>query len=61
MLEPLSARVDALGWHCQVNMPGEAIVAAQDVFLRLRGRLVFDHLAHCPQPEGVASEARRSA
>ncbi len=56
MLEPLSRRVDALGWHCQVNMPGEAIVAAAETFLRVRGKLVFDHLAHCPQPGGVASD-----
>lgn len=55
MLEPLSARVNALGWHCQVNMPGDKIVAAADTFLRVPGRLVFDHLAHCPQPEGVDS------
>lgn len=55
MLEPLSQRVDALGWHCQINMPGEQIVAAADTLLRIRGKLVFDHLAHCPQPEGVES------
>lgn len=56
MLEPLSQRVDALGWHCQVNMPGDKIVAAADTFLRIRGKLVFDHLAHCPQPAGVESD-----
>jgi predicted TIM-barrel fold metal-dependent hydrolase len=53
MLEPLSKRVDAMGWHCQVNMPGAKIVAAGDTFLRVKGRLVFDHLAHCPQTGGV--------
>ncbi len=56
MLEPLSQRVDALGWHCQINMPGDKIVEAADAFQRIRGKLVFDHLAHCPQPEGVESE-----
>src|SRR3954449_1614481 len=56
MLEPLSKRVDALGWHCQINMPGDKIVAAADTFLRVPGKLVFDHLAHCPQPAGVESE-----
>jgi D-galactarolactone isomerase len=55
MLEPLSQRVDALGWHCQINMPGAKIVEAADTLLRIRGKLVFDHLAHCPQPEGVQS------
>src|SRR4051794_29019035 len=37
-------------------MPGDKIVAAGDTFLRVRGRLVFDHLAHCPQPAGVDSD-----
>ncbi len=55
MLEPLSRRVDPLGWHCQINMPGEQIVAAQDVFLSVSGKLVFDHLAHVPEPAGVNS------
>lgn len=56
MLEPLSQRVDALGWHCQINMPGDKIAAASDTFLKIRGKLVFDHLAHCPQPAGVQSD-----
>jgi D-galactarolactone isomerase len=55
MLEPLSRRVDAMGWHCQINMPGAQILAAQEVFLRIPGKLVFDHLAHVPEPEGVNS------
>ena len=55
MLEPLSKRVDALGWHCQVNMPGPKILEAQEAFLKVKGKLVFDHLAHVPQPEGTAS------
>ncbi len=55
MLEPLSRRVDAMGWHCQINMPGPQILAAQEVFLRIPGKLVFDHLAHVPEPEGVNS------
>jgi len=56
MLEPLSKRVDEMGWHCQVNMPGAKIVEAGDTFLKVRGKLVFDHLAHCPQTQGVDGE-----
>ena len=56
MLLPLSQRVDALGWHCQINMPGDKIVEAADTFQRVPGKLVFDHLAHCPQPQGVDSD-----
>lgn len=55
MVIPLSERVRELGWHCQVNMPGPDIVAAQDVFLRVRANLVFDHLAHVPEPAGLDS------
>ena len=31
MIEPLSKRVNALGWHVQINMSGEQIVAAEDL------------------------------
>ena len=48
--------MDALGWHCQINMPGDKIVAAADTFLRIRGKLVFDHLAHCPEPGAVEGD-----
>jgi predicted TIM-barrel fold metal-dependent hydrolase len=56
MLEPLSKRVAAMGWHCQVHMLGAKILEAADTFLKIKGRLVFDHLARCPEPEGAASE-----
>jgi predicted TIM-barrel fold metal-dependent hydrolase len=55
MLEPLSRRVGPMGWHCQINMPGTQILAAQDLFMRIPGKLVFDHLAHVPEPDGVNS------
>jgi predicted TIM-barrel fold metal-dependent hydrolase len=56
MLEPLSQRVDAMGWHCQVHMAGAKIVDAADTFMRVKGRLVFDHLGHCNQTGGVDGE-----
>jgi D-galactarolactone isomerase len=34
--------------HCQINAPANQIRAAQEIFLRLPGGLVFDHLAHAP-------------
>ena len=55
MVAPLSERVSKLGWHCRINMNGPDIVAAQEVFLSIPGTLVFDHLAHVPEPDGVAS------
>jgi len=56
MVEPLSQRVSAMGWHCQVNMPGDKIVATAETWMKVKGTLVFDHLAHCPEPQGVQSE-----
>jgi predicted TIM-barrel fold metal-dependent hydrolase len=53
MLEPLSKRVDDLGWHVQIHMLGDAIVENADLFQRLPSPIVFDHMARIPQPAGV--------
>ena len=53
MLEPLSKRVDALGWHVQIHALGDQILQIQDLLQRLPSRIVFDHLARIPQPAGV--------
>jgi len=53
MLEPLSRRVHALGWHCQVHMLGDQIAEAATVFERLPSRIVFDHLGRIPMDRGV--------
>ena len=34
---------------------GAKILELQELFLRVNARLVFDHLAHVPEPEGVSS------
>ena len=52
MIEPLAKRIEPMGWHCQINAPAEQILAAQEIFLRVPGRLVFDHLAHAPDVNG---------
>jgi D-galactarolactone isomerase len=54
MIEPLSKRVSALGWHVQINMTAEQIVAAEDLWNRLPSAIVFDHMGHVPQPAGVS-------
>jgi D-galactarolactone isomerase len=53
MIEPLSKRVNALGWHVQINMTADQIVAAQDLWNRLPSVIVFDHMGHVPQPAGL--------
>jgi D-galactarolactone isomerase len=50
MIEPLSKRVSALGWHVQINMDADQIAAAEDLWMRLPSAIVFDHMGHIPQP-----------
>jgi len=54
MIEPLSKRVNALGWHVQINMTADEIVAAEDLWNRLASPIVFDHMGHVPEPAGVS-------
>jgi D-galactarolactone isomerase len=54
MVEPMAKRVAALGWHLQMNMGGEQIVAMADILRRLPTPLVFDHLGIPPLPAGIA-------
>jgi len=53
MIESLSKRVDALGWHVQRNVPADQIVAAEGLWNRLPSVMVFDHMGHVPQPVGL--------
>jgi predicted TIM-barrel fold metal-dependent hydrolase len=53
MLEPLSKRVNELGWHIQINAPATKIAEIMPILETVPSRIVFDHLAHIPQPDGV--------
>src|ERR1700729_2578640 len=53
MLEPLSKRVNDLGWHVQIHMLGGQIVETADLLQRLPSPIVFDHMARVPEPAGV--------
>jgi predicted TIM-barrel fold metal-dependent hydrolase len=55
MLEPLSKRVNDLGWHVQIHMRGDQIAQIEDLLMRLPSPLVFDHVARVPQPGGIES------
>ena len=54
MIEPLSKRVNALGWHVQINMGPDQIVANEALWSRLPTPIVFDHMGHVPQPAGLS-------
>jgi predicted TIM-barrel fold metal-dependent hydrolase len=53
MIEPLSKRVAAFGWHVQIFMEADQIASAEALWNRFPTTLVFDHLGHLPQPAGV--------
>jgi predicted TIM-barrel fold metal-dependent hydrolase len=53
MIEPLSKRVNELGWHIQINASAAKIAEIMPILEKLPSPIVFDHLAHIPEPEGV--------
>jgi D-galactarolactone isomerase len=54
MLEPLSKRVNDLGWHIQINAPAAKIMEIMPILeTKVASPIVFDHLAHIPEPDGV--------
>ena len=57
MIEPLSKRIADLGWHVQLNMEAEQIVANADMLRRLPSQIVFDHLGKLPPEEGTRHPA----
>ena len=57
VIEALSKRADALGWHVQFNVDAEQIVAIEALLNRLPSQIVFDHMGHMPQPAGIEHPA----
>ncbi len=57
MIEPLSKRVHALGWHVQIHMRGDQIVEYAELFPRLPSPIVFDHLGRLAPAAGVNDPA----
>ena len=57
MIEPLSKRVNALGWHIQIAMDADQIVAAGDLWNRVPSVIVFDHMGYIPEPIGMKHPA----
>jgi predicted TIM-barrel fold metal-dependent hydrolase len=57
MIEPLAKRMADIGWHVQIHMRGDQIVANADLLRRLPSTVVIDHMGRVPLPEGVAHPA----
>lgn len=61
MLAPLAARIAPLGWHIELVVQGVKLPALEKNLSALPCALVLDHIAHIPQPEGLDSEAMKTA
>jgi D-galactarolactone isomerase len=57
MVEPLSKRVAALGWHLQFNLDGSQITERADLLRRLPSQLVFDHMGRPTLPAGIEDQS----
>ena len=54
MIEPLAKRMADFGWHVQIHMRGDQIVANADSLCgRLPRPIVFDHMGRLPLPAGI--------
>ncbi|HEY6356509.1 MAG TPA: amidohydrolase family protein [Burkholderiaceae bacterium] len=51
MVKPLAAGVARLGWHVQVNASAVYLLEQRATWADLPCPVVFDHLAHVPQPD----------
>lgn len=49
MLEPLSRRINDLGWHIQINAPAAKIMEVMPIIQKAASPIVFDHLARLPE------------
>jgi D-galactarolactone isomerase len=57
MVEPLSKRIAPLGWHVQLHVPPDVLVAHADMVRRLPSVIVIDHMGRLPQPAGIKHPA----
>lgn len=57
MIAPLARRIADLGWHVQLNVTPETLIAMEETLLALPTPIVLDHLARIPQPQGTSHPA----
>ncbi len=55
MIDPLAKRIMPMGWHVQIQADGLEILAHKEILNRVSCQIVFDHLGHVPEPDGVKS------
>src|SRR5689334_13576207 len=57
MLEPLSKRVNDLGWHVQIHMLADQIFEHKELLQRLSAPIVLDHLGRIPASSSITHPA----
>ena len=57
MIEPLARRISDFGWHVQIHMSADQIVAHAALLERLPCPVVIDHMARLPPALGVKHPA----
>jgi D-galactarolactone isomerase len=57
MVKPLANRIAPMGWHVQVNAPAAYLLEARSTWYDLPCLVVFDHLAHIPEPNALQHPA----
>lgn len=53
MVAPLTRRIEPLGWHVEVNVWARNLPTMIPLLEDLTTRVVLDHVAHIPEPEGA--------
>lgn len=56
-IEPLSKRVNELGWHVQIHMRADQIVENAAMLQRLPSPIVFDHMGRMRPANGIEDPA----
>jgi D-galactarolactone isomerase len=57
MIEPLSKRVEPLGWHLQFHLLADQIDVMKELFDRVPTQIVFDHFGRIPVDRGTSHPA----
>lgn len=57
LIRPLAARVARLGWHVQIHMTADGIVANEPILTDLPTDLVVDHMGRIPGDTGTSHSA----
>jgi D-galactarolactone isomerase len=57
MIEPLAKRITDFGWHVQLHMSADQIVAQSALLERLPCPIVIDHMGRLPPAQGIKHPA----